>query len=99
MPLTYGWIAGYVVYVFYICIWAVMERVSIFKNNTSQAVRLPKAVAYPDSVQQVDIVIQGRARIITPAGESWDSWFESEGVSDDFIDSRQQPEHQNREGL
>lgn len=99
MSLTYGWIAGYVVYVLYICIWAVMERVSIFKNNTSQAVRLPKAVAYPDSVQQVDIVIQGRARIITPAGESWDSWFESEGVSDDFIDSRQQPEHQNREGL
>lgn len=76
-----------------------MERVNIFKNNTSRAVRLPKAVAYPESVQQVDIVIQGRARIITPAGESWDSWFESECVSDDFMDDRQQPEHQTREGL
>jgi antitoxin VapB len=74
-----------------------MERVNLFKNNTSQAVRLPKGVAYPDSVRQVDIVIQGRARIITPAGESWDSWFESEGVSDDFMDGRDQPEHQKRE--
>lgn len=76
-----------------------MERVNIFKNNTSQAVRLPKAVAYPDSVQQVDIVAQGRARIITPAGESWDSWFEGDGVSDDFMEDRQQPQHQTREGL
>ena len=76
-----------------------MERVKIFKNNTSQAVRLPKAVAYPDSVREVDIIIQGRARIITPAGESWDSWFESEGVSGDFMDSRDQPEHQKREEL
>ena len=76
-----------------------MERVKIFKNNSSQAVRLPKAVAYPDSVRQVDIIIQGRARIITPAGESWDSWFESEGVSGDFMDSRDQPEHQKREEL
>lgn len=76
-----------------------MERVNIFKNNTSQAIRLPKAVAYPDSVQQVDIVIQGRARIITPASESWDSWFESEGVSDDFMENRQQPQHQAREDL
>ena len=76
-----------------------MERVNIFKNNTSQAVRLPKAVAYPDNVRQVDIVIQGRARIITPTGESWDSWFEGEGVSDDFMESREQPQNQVREKL
>ncbi len=76
-----------------------MERVKIFKNNTSQAVRLPRAVAYPDTVRQVDIIVQGRTRVITPAGESWDSWFESEGVSDDFMESRDQPEHQTREEL
>lgn len=76
-----------------------MERVKIFKNNTSQAVRLPRAVAYPDTVRQVDIIVQGRTRVITPAGESWDSWFESEGVSDDFMESRDQPEHQTREAL
>jgi len=50
-------------------------------------------------VKQVDIVIEGRARIITPAGESWDFWFDGEGVSDDFMASRDQPEHQERETL
>lgn len=76
-----------------------MERASIFKSNKSQAVRLPKAVALPDSVKQVDIVKLGRARLITPAGEAWDSWFEGEGVTDDFMTDREQPEEQSRESL
>lgn len=76
-----------------------MERASIFKSNNSQALRLPEPVAYPDTVKQVDIVMLGRARIITPAGESWDSWFDGEGVSDDFMARREQPVHQEREAL
>ncbi len=68
-----------------------MQRASLFKSNKSQAVRLPKAVAYPDSVKQVDIVAIGRARLIAPAGESWDSWFDDVGVSDDFMADRDQP--------
>lgn len=76
-----------------------MKRGGVFKSNTSQAVRLPKAVALPESVKQVDIVRMGRSRLITPAGESWDSWFEGEGVTDDFMDSRDQPQQQEREGL
>lgn len=70
----------------------VMARARIFKINKSQALRLPKSVAFPDTVKHVDIVIQGRSRIITPAGE-WDSWFDGEGVSDDFMASREQPDH------
>jgi antitoxin VapB len=76
-----------------------MERASIFTNNKSQALRLPKPVAYPDTVKQVDIVMLGRMRVITPAGESWDSWFEGEGVSDDFMLHRDQPDSQERETL
>lgn len=76
-----------------------MERASVFKSNKSQAVRLPKGVALPDSVKQVDIVKLGRARLITPAGEAWDSWFEGEGVTDDFMTQREQPEEQSRESL
>ncbi|NLQ16698.1 antitoxin [Marinomonas sp. M1K-6] len=76
-----------------------MERASIFKSNKSQALRLPKLVAYPDTVKQVDIVVQGRARIIMPAGESWDTWFDSEGVSADFMSSREEPAHQDRESF
>ena len=76
-----------------------IERGGVFKSNKSQAVRLPKAVALPDSVKQVDIVPLGRARLITPAGESWSSWFESEGVTDDFMESRDQPNEQRRRRL
>lgn len=74
-----------------------MEQGSVFHSNRSQAVRLPKAAAFPDDVKRVDIVAIGRARIITPAGESWDSWFEGEGVTDDFMVHREQPDDQNRE--
>lgn len=76
-----------------------MERGGVFKSNTSQAVRLPRAVALPESVKQVDIVPVGRSRLITPAGESWDSWFSSEGVSSDFMTTREQPADQERDSF
>ena len=74
-----------------------MEQGSVFLSNRSQAVRLPKAAALPDDVKRVDIVAVGRARIITPAGESWDSWFEGEGVTEDFMTQREQPADQKRD--
>ncbi len=72
---------------------------TVFKSNKTQAVRLPKAVALPDSITKVDIVAVGNTRIITPAGESWDQWFEGPGVSDNFMLSREQPADQEREAL
>lgn len=74
-----------------------MEKTTLFKSNRSQAVRLPKAVALPDDVKQVEIVAIGRTRIITPAGEAWDSWFDGESVSPDFMGAPEQPGEQNRE--
>ncbi|HLD66504.1 MAG TPA: type II toxin-antitoxin system VapB family antitoxin [Pseudomonas sp.] len=76
-----------------------MEQGAVFKSNRSQAVRLPKAVALPDDVTRVDVVAIGRTRIITPAGESWDSWFDGESVSADFMIDREQPADQEREAL
>ncbi len=76
-----------------------MTQTKIFKTNKSQAVRLPKAVALPESVSVVDIVAVGNTRIIVPAGESWDVWFDGPGVSDDFMAEREQPEDQLREAL
>ena len=76
-----------------------MEQASIFQSNRSQAVRLPKAVALPDDVKRVDVIALGRARIITPAGEDWDSWFDREGVTVDFMSEREQPDHQEREAF
>lgn len=72
---------------------------SVFKSNKSQAVRLPNAVSLPDSVKKVDIIAIGNTRIITTAGQSWDQWFDSPGVSHDLMLSREQPEDQKRDDL
>ncbi len=73
-----------------------MEQASVFKSNKSQAVRLPKPVALPESVTKVDVIPLGRARLIVPAGEAWDSWFDGPGVSHDFLPEREQPPAQER---
>ena len=74
-------------------------RTKVFMNNRSQAVRLPKSVALPDGVKDVVIVAIDNRRIITPAGESWDDWFDQGGVSDDFMRVREQPQDQDREPI
>ncbi|TGB72107.1 antitoxin [Escherichia sp. E4930] len=70
---------------------------TVFLSNRSQAVRLPKAVALPEDVKKVDVIAVGRTRIITPAGESWDSWFDGDSVSADFMNDREQPAAQERD--
>jgi antitoxin VapB len=74
-------------------------QTKIFKSNRSQAVRLPKAIAFPESIKDVEITAIGNKRIITPVGQSWDEWFASSGVSPDFMEKREQPEDQIRESL
>ena len=74
-------------------------RTKLFKSNQTQAVRLPRSVAFGDSVTEVEIVKVGEGRLITPAGSSWDAWFDGPGVSDDFMPGREQPEDQEREAL
>ena len=76
-----------------------MEQARIFKSNKSQAMRLPKPVAFPEEVKQVDIIALGRARLVVPTGEAWDSWFDGEGVTEDFMAEREQPTNQEREDL
>ena len=71
----------------------------IFKSNRSQAVRLPKEIAFPESVKDVEITAIGNKRIIAPVGQSWDDWFDTPGVSSDFMTERMQPEDQIRETL
>lgn len=78
---------------------AAMEQGAVFQSNRSQAIRLPKAVALPDDVKRVDIVAVGRTRIIAPAGEVWDSWFEGNEVTSDFMSDRDQPALQEREAF
>ncbi len=74
-------------------------KTTVFKSNQTQAVRLPKKVALPESVRQVTITAKGNTRIITPAGQSWDEWFDHPQVSDDFMAQRQQPDDQQRDSF
>ena len=76
-----------------------MEQGAIFQSNRSQAIRLPKAVAFPDDVKRVDVVVLGKTRIITPAGSSWESWFDAPRVTADFMLEREQPGEQERESF
>lgn len=77
-----------------------MTRSTVFTSNRSQAVRLPKAVAFPDDVHEVDIVKVGSSRVITPQGKRWDDLFEhGPRASEDFMQERAQPESETRERL
>ena len=74
-------------------------QAKLFKSNRSQAVRLPKAIAFPESVKSVEIIAVGNKRIISPVGTSWDDWFDAPGVSCDFMTDRLQPKDQVRDTL
>lgn len=71
---------------------------TVFINNRTQAVRLPVDVRLPDGVKKVAIRVRGNERILSPLGQSWDSFFLSGPVvSDDFMLERASQEQQERE--
>jgi antitoxin VapB len=69
----------------------VMVTSTVFRNNTTQAVRLPRAVALPEGVKRVEIRVVGNARVIEPVGSAWASWFDDgPRVGEDFLPERDQ---------
>jgi antitoxin VapB len=71
---------------------------TVFTSNRSQAVRLPKAVAFPEDVHRVEILKLGRSRLVMPEGERWDDFFlGGPHVSEDFLAERIQPAAEDRE--
>jgi antitoxin VapB len=73
-----------------------MTKTTLFQSNRSQAVRLPKDVAFPEGVRSVTVLRDGRRRIITPSDAVWDDFFEAPGVD---LGERSQLAVQVREGL
>ena len=71
-----------------------LARTSLFLSNRSQAVRLPKALAFAEEIREVVIVPDGPRRIIAPADAAWDDFFDASGVD---LGERTQPEMQERE--
>jgi antitoxin VapB len=77
-----------------------MIRSTVFTSNRSQAVRLPKAVAFPADVHQVEIIKVGHSRLISPVGKRWDDLFrEGPRATEDFMRERDQPAAEEREPL
>jgi antitoxin VapB len=71
-----------------------MTRTTLFQSNRSQAVRLPKDVAFPDGVRAVAVLRDGKRRVIVPADAVWDDFFDGPGVD---LGERDQPAAQDRE--
>ncbi len=71
-----------------------MTRTTLFLTNRSQAVRLPKEVAFPPGVREVRILRDGARRIVVPVDAVWDDFFDSPGID---LPGRDQPEAQRRE--
>lgn len=73
-----------------------MVHTTIFRSNRSQAVRLPKDVAFPDDVKQVTVLRDGNRRVIVPADSLWDAFFDAPGID---LGPREQPPVQLRDSL
>ncbi len=77
-----------------------METGTVFKNNSTQAVRLPVDARFPDNVKKVSVRIVGQDRILTPVANTWDSFFlQGTAVTDDFMTERATQDQQERESF
>lgn len=75
-----------------------METAKLFNNGKSQAVRLPKAFRMKG--KEVGITKIGNAVVLYPIKTKWDALVESlEKFSGDFMNSRNQPDLENREDM
>lgn len=76
-----------------------MATAKVFRNNRSQAVRIPKALEWPEDVKEVEVVQDGQSRIISPVDLVWDTWFAEATAGESFPEGREQPDEQGRPPL
>ncbi|RJQ79192.1 MAG: antitoxin [Desulfobacteraceae bacterium] len=75
-----------------------MQTAKIFINGRSQAVRLPKDFRF--SGEDVYIKKVGKMVILIPKDDPWSSLINSlDQFTDDFMESREQPNQTQRENL
>jgi antitoxin VapB len=84
------------IYIWYIQELDAMIQTRLFHSNRSQAVRLPKEVAFPAGVREVTILREGLRRVIVPANAVWDDFFAAPGVD---LGERDQPQAEAREAF
>ncbi len=75
-----------------------VKTAKLFMNGRSQAVRLPKEFRFDGT--EVFVKRMGNAVLLIPFHEPWETLFASrEQFSEDYMESREQPESQIREEL
>ena len=75
-----------------------MKTAKLFRNGGSQAVRLPKELQFEGDI--VYIKQLGNVVVLLPQVDPWQSLEDSlDQFSKDFMESRDQPEQEDREDL
>lgn len=75
-----------------------MKIAKLFQNGQSQAVRLPKEFRFEG--EEVFIKKVGKVTILLPTKNPWEPLMDSiNKFSDDFMDTRSQPDQQKREDI
>ena len=70
----------------------------LFKLNRSQALRIPKDLAFPEGVTDVILRRSGNDLIVTPCETFWDDFFAA-GPNPDFPERFPQGEYEVREAF
>jgi len=63
-------------------------RVSIFWNRQNQAIRIPRAMSYPDDVAELEATRVGDVITLRPPRKSWASFASLPLADDDFLAQR-----------
>ncbi|PXF32096.1 hypothetical protein WH50_06475 [Pokkaliibacter plantistimulans] len=63
-----------------------MRTVSIFKNGSNQAIRLPKDMEF--NVSELEIVKEGETITLRPARPTWTSLQDCVKAQNDFLEDR-----------
>jgi antitoxin VapB len=73
----------------------IVRKASLFKSNRSQALRIPKDIAFPEDVKEVYVIQKGKRIEVIPVGSLWEDFF-NRGPNPDFPE-RDQPPAQDRD--
>ncbi len=72
-----------------------MRTVSIFKDNSHQAIRIPRDLEF-QGVSELEIIRKGDTLILRPARPSWGSLRDMSPADADFLLERQDIVQENR---
>lgn len=54
-------------------------RATVFTSNRSQAIRIPKAMAFPDTVKELRVIKERRGLLLVPADAVWSDFLAEDG--------------------